>query len=563
MTHGRNVHSAALWALRAHSGLEEKSLGAEHDSRGAPAYHSKLNVRGNSAVAETTSMPTVGDVIAGKYTIEKVIGEGGMGAVYSATHNLTGKRVAIKWMLPALAKDEDAVRRFLREAQAAGRISHRNVVDIYDVGEHDGTPFLVMEFLRGEPLTAALERGGLSVSQVIALLIPAMRGVAAAHRMGVVHRDLKPDNIFLCNDEHGNATDPKVLDFGISKVSANDGVSSRLTKTGAVMGTPYYMSPEQIRGSAELDKRSDVYAFGVILYEALTGRVPFSADTYSALILEIATGVAKPPRDFKPELPEDLDKVVMTAMSRELPGRYTDLESLMRDLMPFLEGRAAIEVDPTGQHSLPRATGAQGAQRGTGAQAARAPTGANRSESRAPGVAQTSSNTTPFASEIPTIPKSGFKGVYLAVAAVLLLGGAALVMGRGGSDTEAAASPAPAEPMPAPAPAPELAPAELPAAATPQPATPTPAAEELPRGASIPDAMLAPAPEVTKTPTAPSRDSDGHRSRKERRNARPEPTTTSQPAPSAPAPVVAPAPAPRPTPRTRVGRTGGLDVNEF
>jgi len=513
-------------------------------------------------------MPTVGDVVAGKYTIEKVIGEGGMGAVYSATHNLTGKRVAIKWMLPALAKDEDAVRRFLREAQAAGRISHRNVVDIYDVGEHNGTPFLVMEFLRGEPLTAALERGGLDVSQVIAMLIPAMRGVAAAHRMGVVHRDLKPDNIFLVQDEAGNATDPKVLDFGISKVSANDGVSSRLTKTGAVMGTPYYMSPEQIRGSAELDKRSDVYAFGVILYEALTGRVPFSADTYSALILEIATGTAKNMRELKDDLPEELDEIVMKAMARDLPNRYADLESVMRDLLPFAEGRLGGQVDPTGQHKLPRGTGAQ--QRTPKASIGATPpnrgatptnrgaTPTNRGDRAA--TAQTASQVTPFASELPpSIPRKGFKGAYIAVAAVVLLGGLALVLGRGDdSGSGAAAGPAPVEPAPVAAPAPAEAPAPAP-----EPAAPAPApvvAEELPRGASIPQAMLEPKPKPEPAKPAPEPTDRKARS-KDRRSSH---TTAQQPAPAAPALVVSPAPsAPKPAARSKVGRTGGLDVNEF
>src|SRR4051812_33533985 len=134
-------------------------------------------------------MPKIGDVVADKYEIEKIIGEGGMGAVFAATHKLTGKRVAMKWMLPELARDEDAVHRFMREAQAAGRINHPNVVDVYDVGKHDDSFFIVMEHLTGEPLTAALERRDLSVGQVLDLILPSMRGVAAAHRQGVVHRD--------------------------------------------------------------------------------------------------------------------------------------------------------------------------------------------------------------------------------------------------------------------------------------------------------------------------------------------------------------------------------------
>lgn len=297
-------------------------------------------------------MPRVGDLVAGKYRIEVVIGEGGMGTVFAASHALTGKRVALKWMLPELAADQGAVQRFMREAQAAGRIDHPNVVDIYDVGEHEGASFLVMEYLQGETLTAAFNRGGLEARQVIQLLLPAMRGVAAAHKTGVIHRDLKPDNIFLCRGSDGSYREPKVLDFGISKVSTSGDqqLNPRLTRTGAVMGTPYYMSPEQIRGSSEVDQRTDVYAFGVILYEALTGRVPFDANAYSALILEIATGTPKRPRTLNRELPQALEDVVMKAMAREPEQRYSDVERLARALEPFAHGMtfSLDRNDPTG-----------------------------------------------------------------------------------------------------------------------------------------------------------------------------------------------------------------------
>jgi serine/threonine-protein kinase len=296
-------------------------------------------------------MPRVGDLVAGKYRIENVIGQGGMGTVFAGTHALTGKRVALKWMAPELAADQGAVQRFMREAQAAGRIDHPNVVDVYDVGEHEGATFLVMEFLQGETLTAAFARGGLEARQVIQLLLPAMRGVAAAHKTGVIHRDLKPDNIFLCRGSDGSYREPKVLDFGISKLSSSDSqLNPRLTRTGAVMGTPYYMSPEQIRGSSEVDQRTDVYAFGVILYEALTGRVPFDADAYSALILEIATGTPKRPRIINRELPQGLEDVVLKAMARESDQRYPDVEALARALEPYAHGAtfSLDRQDPTG-----------------------------------------------------------------------------------------------------------------------------------------------------------------------------------------------------------------------
>jgi serine/threonine protein kinase len=277
-------------------------------------------------------MPKVGDVIADKYQVEQLIGVGGMGAVFAATHRFTGKRVALKVMLPELATDEDAVQRFLREANAAGRINHPNVVDVYDVGQHEGSNFLVMEYLHGEPLTSAMARRDMTPTEVLALIGPAMRGVAAAHRQGVVHRDLKPDNIFLAYEEDGVRREAKVLDFGISKLSNEGPLNPRLTKTGAVVGTPYYMSPEQIRGSSQLDKRADVYAFGVILYEALTGRVPFHADTYGALVLEIATGTPAPPDQLVPGMPSELSRVVLRAMARDAAQRYPNIESLISAL---------------------------------------------------------------------------------------------------------------------------------------------------------------------------------------------------------------------------------------
>jgi serine/threonine-protein kinase len=278
-------------------------------------------------------------VIAGKYRIDSLIGEGGMGAVFSAIHVHTGRRLAVKWLLPDVARSDAAIQRLFREAQATGRIDHPNVVDVYDVGEQDGSAFLVMELLTGETLTKGLERGALKIPDIIRMILAAVDGTAAAHRQGVVHRDIKPDNIFLCRDASGALQTAKVLDFGISKISSIGGqVNPRLTKTGAVMGTPYYMSPEQIRGSAEIDGRVDIYAFGVILYEALTGRVPFDGKTYSALVLEIATGTPARPSQVNPNLVGSLERVILKAMSREPEDRYPSMEALAKALAPFAAG---------------------------------------------------------------------------------------------------------------------------------------------------------------------------------------------------------------------------------
>ena len=306
-------------------------------------------------------MPKAGDVIAGKYRIESLIGEGGMGAVFSATHVHTGRRLAVKWLLPDVARSGAAIQRLFREAQATGRIDHPNVVDVYDVGEQDGSAFLVMELLTGETLTKALERGALKIPDILRMVLAAIDGAAAAHRQGVVHRDIKPDNIFLCRDASGALQTAKVLDFGISKISSIGGqVNPRLTKTGAVMGTPYYMSPEQIRGSAEIDGRVDIYAFGVILYEALTGRVPFDGKTYSALVLEIATGTPARPSQVNPSLAGSLERVILKAMAREPEDRYPTMEALAKALAPLAagiesQGGESIRIE-VGRTSGPSAT---------------------------------------------------------------------------------------------------------------------------------------------------------------------------------------------------------------
>lgn len=280
-------------------------------------------------------LPEPGDIVAGKYRVERVLGAGGMGAVFEATHQVTGKRFAVKWLLPDLSGHAEAVKRFIREAQVAGRFEHPNVVEIYDVGEERGSFFMVMELLLGESLAQYLRsRARLSPSEACTLLIPCMRGVSCAHRAGIVHRDLKPDNIFVCSDGVHPVV-PKVLDFGISKMANLAGdVSPSITKTGIVMGTPHYMAPEQIRGK-DLDHRVDVYAFGVILYQALSGWLPFPGDTYSELVLKIATEEPKPLAEHDPSLPRALIDIVSRAMSRDPNARYQTVDELADALVPF------------------------------------------------------------------------------------------------------------------------------------------------------------------------------------------------------------------------------------
>jgi serine/threonine-protein kinase len=497
------------------------------------------------------SMPRVGDVIAGKYTIEQLIGVGGMGAVFSALHKFTGKRVALKWMLPELARDSDAVQRFMREAHASGRINHPNVVDVYDVGQHEDSFFLVMEYLHGEPLTSALNRRDMTPSETLELLLPAMRGVAAAHRQGVVHRDLKPDNIFLSYEEDGVRRQPKVLDFGISKLS-NDGsgIDMRLTRTGAVVGTPYYMSPEQIRGLAGLDKRADIYSFGVILYESLTGRVPFHADTYGALVLEIATGTAPPPHELVPGLPVELAMIVMRAMAREAGQRFQDMESLVRALEPYA-GPQAVRMerrDPTGAAIDLEATRIS------------APIRTPRPASimtRGPASGSPRITSTPFAAEVAEQPRRfGLTSgpVLFVVAAIAIVGGIWFFT----REPEAAA---PEQVVIPPSyrenPRPIASPATAATAPVLPPTTPISAPTVVP---------VTPAP----APTLHAADTTNEAAALAERNLHPKPLAAAhkrnpQRLPSPPeaeAPVPAQAPAPTP-PRNKTPRSGTLTVDEF
>jgi serine/threonine-protein kinase len=283
-------------------------------------------------------IPVASDVINDKYHIDRLIARGGMGAVYAATHIVSGKRFALKWMLPALGQIRGARERFIREACATARISHPNIVDIYDVGHARGSVYLVMEFLRGETLADRMSHGRLNPQDAIALIMPALRGVAEAHAHGVVHRDLKPDNIFLCCTEAGDELEPKVLDFGISKITSDEVRNLALTHSGAVLGTPYYMSPEQVRGARNVDARTDVYAFGVILFEALAGQRPFDAETYNELILKIATEPAPTLLSLNPNLDPGLVSIVERAMARSANERFSNVETLALVLEPYAGG---------------------------------------------------------------------------------------------------------------------------------------------------------------------------------------------------------------------------------
>lgn len=284
-------------------------------------------------------------LLGGKYRIEDLLGEGGMGAVYKATHEQLGKRVAIKALHPELSRNADLTARFIREAQAAAAIGHRSIIDIYDIiQEEDGSLFLVMECLVGESLAELEERQPVLELPLTAYVVcQVLSALQAAHSIGIVHRDLKPDNIFLVKT--GQALpDVKLLDFGISKMIDSSRPVERLTQSGVVLGTPYYMSPEQAIGERDVDHRVDIWALGVILYECLTGRVPFEAETTLALLRKITDDNIIPPRHHNPEIPKSMESVILRAMSRDPNSRFATSDEMLRSLLAMLDERTADRV---------------------------------------------------------------------------------------------------------------------------------------------------------------------------------------------------------------------------
>jgi serine/threonine-protein kinase len=274
-------------------------------------------------------------LLADKYRLQKRLGAGGMGEVYRAINESIGRPVAIKILRPELLRNEDVVQRFLREAKAATLVRHTNVVDVLDVLEHDGIPFMVQELLSGEDLADYVESHGrrLPLDALLSVMIPVIEAVGAAHAKGVVHRDLKPANVFL-HSADGEII-PKVLDFGISKITTGD--ATRVTTTGTALGTPAYMSPEQIEGLAHVDARSDVWSLGVMLFELAAGTRPFVAETAGALFVKIATTPARSLSDACPECPEPLVAIVARCLRPQKSERYEDARALAAALRALAE----------------------------------------------------------------------------------------------------------------------------------------------------------------------------------------------------------------------------------
>jgi serine/threonine-protein kinase len=312
----------------------ETAVATRSEKFRAQTPHSESEETGEEAVDTL-----VGTVLEQKYEITRKIGQGGMGAVYEATHKLIGKRVAVKILLDKYAQKDQIVARLQQEARLASSIGHANIIDITDIGQTvDGRMFVVMEFLEGESLGALISRTGrLEQTRALRIAKQIASALGAAHKKGIVHRDVKPENVFLLTRNDQDYV--KVVDFGISKsLRPEDGTDSpRLTQTGMVLGTPLYMSPEQARGDDELDHRIDIYALGVILYEMVTGEVPFRGSNYLNILSQVLADEPPPPREHDPNISPDLEAVILKALEKDRSHRYQSMQELAADLS-LLEG---------------------------------------------------------------------------------------------------------------------------------------------------------------------------------------------------------------------------------
>ena len=289
-----------------------------------------------------------GDVVAGKYRIEKILGAGGMGVVVAAHHLWLDQRVAIKFLLPDALGSAEAVSRFAREARAAVKIKSEHVARVTDVGSlENGVPYMVMEYLDGRDLSAWLEqRGALPIEQAVEFVLQACEAIAEAHGLGIVHRDLKPANLFCIRRTDG-VLSVKVLDFGISKLTGSlvSGSGMGMTRTTAVMGSPRYMSPEQLQSSRDVNTRTDIWSLGAIIYELLARQVPFDGETLPELCIKIVNQPTPQIRSVRPDVPAGLEQIISKCLEKDRTKRYSNVADLAVALAPYAPNRARSSVE--------------------------------------------------------------------------------------------------------------------------------------------------------------------------------------------------------------------------
>jgi serine/threonine-protein kinase len=461
----------------------------------------------NSPVAE-------GETIAQKYQVEKVIGEGGMGLVVSAFHVGLHQRVAIKFLHADAVDQGGASERFRREARAAAKIRSEHVCRVLDVGTlENGIPYMVMEYLEGHDLAMELDqKGKLAPAEAIDYILQACEALAEAHVAGIVHRDLKPANLFLSQRPDGSRA-IKVLDFGVSKSRTDSGISLALTKTASLIGSPIYMSPEQLESAKDVDARTDIWALGCILYELVTGRTPFNGETIPQLVNSVL--YSEPPtfEALGLSVPMGFDAVVRHALAKDRDQRFASIAEFTQELAPLAPAHAAISVDRVARVLQP------------GARAASAVPGATP----AAGTPTTAMTPQPVERDSTPLPTTSGRArwAWVALLAALLGGGLWMLRSQGGG-SETATPPSPpitaaAPPVQADAqdagthaekkaevepPAQNAAPTQEPAAnAEGEPAAAAPAAAPaLPKGVDFPTQAPAPAPiKIASPPPASSK----------------------------------------------------------
>jgi eukaryotic-like serine/threonine-protein kinase len=455
-----------------------------------------------------------------KYTLIRVLGRGGMGAVYEARHGTLSRRFAIKFLLPELATNREILRRFENEAKAAGGLEHPNLAAVTDFGRaDDGAPYIVMEFLEGEDCAKLLRREGrIAVGRAANIVAQACRGLAIAHRSGIVHRDLKPENLFVTDAGDGSDL-VKVLDFGIAKLRIAD--ASVITGTGASFGTAFYMSPEQARGAGDVDPRTDVWSLGVVLYEFLAGRKPFVGEQFLEVIHQILSFEPPPLATLRPDLPAKLVAAIERAMRKDAAERLLSVKVLGEALAPFVSSRPEVEP-PVPEQAL-------------GATLA---TPATRSGELSLGERAEIVNSRANESLVEP-PGSGFLKKALLLTAIVVVAAVALLVARRRSPEPAAVAEPTAAAPPSQPPAPSM---PTSAAPPPLPAIPAP-----PKAATVP-----PSPAAS-SPAGPSPAASGvvrtlseHSKRSSNRRAAHRPPDVRPTAPQAAPPDNPPNPAPTP-----------------
>jgi serine/threonine-protein kinase len=419
----------------------------------------------------------VGQVVAGKYRIDSVIGEGGMGYVVVAYHLQLDTKVAIKLLRAELATNAEAVERFAREARAAVRITSPHVARVFDVGTlESGAPYMVMEFLEGGDLSSLIQkRGPLPIQEAVDYMLQACEAIAEAHVSGIVHRDLKPANLFCARRPDGTVT-IKVLDFGISKLTGGAGALNH-TKTTAIMGSPFYMSPEQMESTRGVDIRTDIWGLGVILYELVTGKTPFEGNALPEVCLRVATQQPPPMRSLRVDAPAALELVILRCLEKDRDKRYGNVARLAVALRDFASSRGRQSVD-----AILRTHEASGQPSMSAAPATGPTVPAPPLDAGAGTATAVTANAAPPLGQTQ-IPMQGSKGktlaITLVIAAAVVIGIVALRMAQSQGPPASAAS---------------LESSAMPPAIAPVAAVPAPAAKAAEPAPETPAASAAPAP---------------------------------------------------------------------